>query len=205
MGTMTCIISHAADTSSASPRMNTLVITTLVLLLILLTGCAGSVGQGNLALARGDYHGAESIFQEILNRDPENLTVRRRLGMTYFFMGRDKDPNKFSRAVKEFEFIRERRTFQPEEQFYYGLALIGQGKRSAGFEVLAGFSHPTKFRIQQHVRNRAAQLAPHQELSAHTIFSEMKKAWRDGDAADKQEQIDEREDRLHRRVPVPLR
>lgn len=179
---------------------------TLFVLLIPIVGCAGRVDQGNLALARGDYQGAEDLFQGILKDNPGNLTVRRRLAMTYYFMGRDSDPAKFNQAVEQFEFIKEKRALQPEEQLYSGLSLVGQGKRDEGFTVLKILSHPTKFRIQQFVRERAVQLEPSHELPLRKLFSEMEKAWREGDEADKREELDERRDAPYgRRPPIPLR
>lgn len=179
---------------------------TILVLLALLSGCAGAVGQGNLALARGDYQAAEDLFLKALEDDSENLTARRRLAMTYFYMGRDTDPARFGQAVEQFAFIQERRTMQPEEQFYYGLCLVGQGQRDQGFAVLKTLSHPTKFRIQQRVRQRAARLEPYLELPMRDLASEMEKAWREGDAEDKQEELEERRDDPYRRwSPVPLR
>ena len=72
--------------------------------------------------------------------------------------------------------------------------------------VLKTLSHPTKFRIQQFVRQRASQLEAYQELPPREIFSEMEKAWREGDEEDKRKQIDERrDDPFTRNSPVPLR
>lgn len=174
--------------------------------LFMLPGCAGPVGQANLALLRGDYQAAENILSQAVQDDSEDLAARRRLAMTYYYMGREEDPEKFSRAVEQFEFIKDRRSMQPEEQFYLGLSLIGQGKREDGFMVLKTLSHPTKFRLQQFVRQRASQLEASQELPPREIFSEMEKAWREGDEEDKREQIDERrDDPFTRNSPVPLR
>ncbi len=185
---------------SACITLSTLVV------LIAAPGCAGPVGQANLALLRGDYQAAENILSRAVQDDPEDLTARRRLAMTYYYMGRDEDTEKFSRAVEQFEFIRDRRTMQPEEQFYLGLSLIGQGKRGDGFMALKTLRHPTKFRIQQFVRQRASHLETYRELPPHEIFSEMEKAWREGDEEDKREQIDERrDDPFTRNSPVPLR
>lgn len=204
MRTTTCGILLAAGKTCVASRLHMAVVPGLLLLLILSAGCAGSLTRGNLALARGDYQSAENIFQQALENDPENLTVRRRLAMTYYFMGRDIDPARFSLAVNEFENIGERRALHPEEQFYLGLSQIGKGQRTEGFETLAGFSHPHKFRLQQQVRLRAAQLAPLKELPSGTIFSEMEKAWRDGEEEDRREQVDERDDVFQRRLPAPL-
>ncbi len=179
---------------------------TFLFLTIIFSGCAGPVGQGNVALLQGDYTRAESIFVQALVEDPDNLTVRRRLAMTYYYMGRDQDPTKFDQAVEQFRVIQGKRAMQPEEEFYYGLSLIGQGHRDQGFAVLTSFRYPLKFRIQQYVRERAAQLEPYQELPARQIFTEMEKAWREGDEEDKRDQLEERkDDPFTRNSPVPLR
>jgi tetratricopeptide (TPR) repeat protein len=175
----------------------------LILLLLFLSGCAGPVGQGNMALLRGDYQQAEALFQKAIAEDPENLTARRRLGMTYFYMGRDKDPTKFGPAVEQFEIIGESRTMQPEEQFYYGLSLIGQGHRDKGFAALKTLSHPTKFRVQQFVRERAAQLEAFRELPLRKLFAEMEKSWREGEEEDRREKIDERDNDYGLDFPIP--
>lgn len=179
---------------------------TFLFFLLVMSGCAGPVGQGNLALLQGDYTRAESIFLQALQEDPKNLTLRRRLAMTSYYMGRDQDATKFDQAVEQFRVIQSKRAMQPEEEFYYGLSLIGLGHREQGFAVLKSFRYPLKFRIQQYVQERAAQLEPYQELPARQIFTEMEKAWREGDEEDKRDQLEERkDDPFTRNSPVPLR
>lgn len=178
----------------------------LLFFMLFFSGCAGPLGQGNLALIQGDYARAESIFLKALAEKPDDLTVRRRLAMTYYYMGRDQDATRFDQAVEQFALIQDKRALQPEEEFYYGLSLIGQGRREQGFAVLKAFRYPLKFRIQQYVQERATQLEPYQELSARQIFVEMEKAWREGDEEDKRDQIEERkDDPFTRNSPVPLR
>ncbi|HDQ39865.1 MAG TPA: tetratricopeptide repeat protein [Desulfonatronum sp.] len=178
----------------------------MFVLSLLHSGCAGPVGQGNLALIRGDYQGAEAIFLQVLQDNPENVTARRRLAMTYFYMGRDSEPEKFNQAVAQFMFIKERRILQPEEQFYYGLSLVGKNHRHEGFAVLKTLSHPTKFRVQQFVRQRAAQLENYGEMPLRKLIAEMEKSWREGEEEDQREKIDERfSDRDVRDLPNPLR
>ncbi|SDB57070.1 Tetratricopeptide repeat-containing protein [Desulfonatronum thiosulfatophilum] len=164
-----------------------------MLLLMGLGGCGGYM-QGNLALARGDYRQAEQLFQEILVQNPEDATARRRLAMTYFYMGRDLDPSYYARSVQEFRRIGEIRDPTPEEQFHHGFALIGEGRRAEGFGLLKNFSYPRQFRTQQFVRERAAQLESDPDLTPIEIFTQMERAWKEGEQEDLRERLDERHD-----------
>ncbi|GAB6058740.1 tetratricopeptide repeat protein [Desulfonatronum parangueonense] len=168
----------------------------IVSLLLLggLGGCGGYT-QGNLALARGDYRQAEQHFQEMLVQNPDDATARRRLAMTYFYMGRDIDPAYYAQSVQEFVRIAEIRDPTPEEQFHQGLALIGQGRRAEGFSLLKNFSYPRQFRTQQFVRERAAQLESSHDLTPVEIFARMERAWREGEKEDLRERLDEQRDR----------
>lgn len=78
--------------------------------------------------------------------------------------------------MEQFRFLEKRQNMQLEEQFYLSFSLIGQGKRDDGFALLKTLSHPTQFRLQQFVRQRATQLEAYQELPPREIFSEMEKA-----------------------------
>jgi tetratricopeptide (TPR) repeat protein len=170
-----------------------------ILYIILVLACAGCGGYtaGNLALAKGDFQRAESLFQELLAENPEDTTARRRLAMTYFTMGRDVDASYYAQSVAQFRAIAKYRAPTPEEQFYHGLALIGQGLRSQGFALLKQLTHPTQFRTQQSVRERAAQLESHTAYPAREIFAQMERAWRKGEEEDKREQQEDREEILN--------
>jgi predicted Zn-dependent protease len=144
-----------------------------IMLAGLTAGC-GRYGEGNLALSRGAYAEAEQEFERLVAQSPGDLTARRRLGITYVEAG------DYEKAAEQFEIVQASRPLLPEEQVYYGVALIGEGQPERGFSVLGSFSYPSAFRVTQSVREAAADYPPTQGANPRKVLADMADAWNKG-------------------------
>ena len=141
----------------------------LLALTVVFGGCSTAM-RGSLALAKGDYDQALSLYQEALQNEPDSLHLRQRIGLTYFAM---KD---YARAEASFRDILQRAPGEPNALFYLGLSRIGKGEAQAALTDLTTFHWPFKFYQQKFVQEEAARLLGHQEMPPDEAISSLQDA-----------------------------
>ncbi len=134
-----------------------------------LAGCTSAV-RGSMALNRGDYQQALSLYNEALAKNPDSLHLRQRIALTYFTM-RD-----YAKAEQCYRDILNRWPGEPETVFYLGLSRIGKGETRDALTDLTLFHWPFKFYHQKFVQEEAARLLNHQDLPANEIIADLQDA-----------------------------
>ena len=136
---------------------------------MLATGCSTAM-RGSMALSNGDTTQALALYQQALEKEPDSLYLRQRIGLTYFAM---KD---YASAEATFQDILTRAPGEPEATFYLGLSRIGKGEREQGLDMLEKLHWPYKYLQQKAVREEAQRLRKHPEMSPAEIFQAMQDA-----------------------------
>jgi len=138
-------------------------------LLLACVGCSPAV-RGSMALTRGDYDQALAQYHEALQKDPESVYLRQRIGLTYFAM-----PD-YPRAEASFSNILLLAPDEPNATFYLGLSRIGKGERASALKGLTTFHWPFKFYQQKFVREEAERLLNHPDMPAGETIRSMQDA-----------------------------
>jgi len=141
----------------------------LLFCLALLSGCTSLV-KGSIALSVRDYDTAIGHYAQAVKDDPESLYARNRLGLAYFSKG------DYAKAIEVFEAVLAKKPNETFATFHLGMSLIGKGDREAGFKRLAKYSKDFGAVQERYVRQEAARLAGHPDLSAQEIFTALKEA-----------------------------
>jgi tetratricopeptide (TPR) repeat protein len=136
-------------------------------------GCTATV-RGSMALASGDYALALERYNEALAAEPDSLSIRQRIGLTYFTM---KD---YGKAQAAFEDILARAPGEPNAAFYLGLSRIGKGETEAGLQLLAAFRWPDKFYHQKFVQDEAQLLLKYPGHEPEDIIQRIQDALKQG-------------------------
>lgn len=145
----------------------------LLLCLALLAGCSNLV-KGSLALNTHDYDKAIGYYSQAVKDDPESLYAQNRLGLTYFSKG------DYAKAIETFEAVLAKKPDETFATLHLGMSLIGKGDREEGFKRLARYTVHMAFIQERFVREEAARLSRHPELSAKEIFRDLEEAVRLG-------------------------
>lgn len=154
------------------PANSTLLLCSLALAL-LLGGCSTAM-RASLALNQGEYDQALALYNEALQKDPDSLHLRQRIGLTYFAM---KD---YARAEASFQNLLLMNPDQPETLFYLGLSRIGKGEIQAGLTGLTFFHWPFKFYQQRFVQEEATRLLGHPEMPPAELIRSLQDALEKG-------------------------
>ena len=162
--------------------------TAIVLLaaLVFASGCSLK-SQGGMAMSRGDYPKAISIYSQALAENPQDNFAVRKLGQAEVYNGN------YAQAETRFRGYLAQHPGDWFSTFYLGLALIGQGQRDAGFEVLSGYVNSGSQEESRLVGEAVDRYRGNAELTAPELMSKLEQALASAQQAQVQYDRDTRE------------
>lgn len=139
----------------------------ILLLLCFAAGC--TVSSAGVGVGRGAGMAFVSIHNDFLYSGPSKAYQINRQGLR-LFQARD-----FAKAAETFQKTLDAYPGNPDAVYFKGLSLIGMEHREKGFDLLATFRDPWRYRITSEVTWWADYLRKRPHLTPQEIFTTMKR------------------------------